>query len=131
MLCCMCCSVAVLCCMCCIVGEGEFAACARRNAIHRWLYISGFGHSVCRAVYGARYPPVGLVRGYENCTINYSCLGVLRLFLQVPENARTALVLHASGFVSFLLAFCVVCAYFCLAMIFVSFSLALYVLYMP
>ena len=59
----------------------------------------------------------------------YSCLGVPRLFLQAPENAGTALVLHASGFVSFLLAFCVVCAYFCLAMIFVSFSLALCVVH--
>ena len=37
--------------------------------------------------------------------------------------------MHASGFVSFLLAFCVVCAYFCLAMIFVSFSLALCVVH--
>ena len=71
----------------------------------------------------------GLVHGYENCTINYSCLGVPRLFLQAPENAGTALVLHASGFVSFLLAFCVVCVYFCLAMIFVSFSLTLCVVH--
>ena len=36
----------------------------------------------------------GLVRGYENCTINYSCLVVPRLFLQAPENAGTALVLY-------------------------------------
>ena len=71
----------------------------------------------------------GLVGGYENCTINYSCLGVPCLFLQAPENAGTALVLHASGFVSFLLAFCVVCVYFCLAMIFVSFSLTLCVVH--
>ena len=126
--------------MCCIVGEGEFASiCMKKRhsslvlyqvlvTVYAELYMAPGTHlSQPSAFWEKRWD--GLVRGYENCTINYSCLGVPRLFLQAPENAGTALVLHASGFVPFLLAFCVVCAYFCLAIVFVSFSLALCVVH--
>ena len=70
------------------------------------VVLHGFGHSAeLYIVPGTQLSQHSFSFCNENGTINYSCHIV-------------------SDFVSFLLAFCVVCAYFCLAIAFESFLLA-------